>query len=161
MLKRKNKPTRPLGADYERDYHAWAMRQADTLRSHQLNDLDVENLAEEVEDLARQVKRELQHRAEVLLTHLLKWQRQLEKQGTSWQATIDEQRDRMTDLLRENPSLAPQLGTILNHAYRYARREAGLQMGLTKAQWEQQLPRSCPWDRKEILNPVFLPRARK
>jgi hypothetical protein len=152
---------RLLAASYDRDYHAWAMRQAEALRSRQLGELDVENLAEEVEDLARQVKSELQHRAEVLLTHLLKWQHQPEKQGTSWQATIDEQRDRIADLLAENPSLAPQLGTILNKAYRYARREAGLQMSLSKAQWELQLPRACPWDRKQILNPEFLPGARK
>jgi hypothetical protein len=152
---------RLLGASYERDYHAWAMRQAEALRSHQLGELDVEHLAEEVEDLARQVKRELQHRAEVLLTHLLKWQHQPEKQGTSWQVTIDEQRDRIADLLAENPSLAPQVGTILNKAYRYAKREAGLQMGLSKAQWEAQLPRVCRWDRGQILNPEFLPAARK
>jgi Domain of unknown function DUF29 len=152
---------RPLGAAYARDYHAWAIRQAEALRARELVELDLENLAEEVEDLARQVKWEVQHRAEVLLTHLLKWQHQAEKQGTSWQATIDEQRDRIADLLAENPSLAPQVGTILNKAYRYARREAGLQMSLSKAQSELQLPRACPWDRKQILNPEFLPRARK
>ena len=151
----------PVTADrYNRDYHGWAIQQAEALRAGRLDQLDVENLADEVEDLARRVKKELQHRAEVLLAHLLKWRYQPEKKSSSWQATIDEQRQRIADLLAENPSLTPQLGLILQQAYSYAMRQAGLEMGLSKAQWQRRLPPTCPWDpRREILNSDFLPES--
>jgi len=143
---------------YNRDYHGWAIHQAEALRARRLVHLYLENLAEEVEDLARRVKHELQHRAEVLLTHLLKWQYQPEKKSSRWQVTIDEQRQRIADLLAENPSLALHFANILQQAYGYAIRQAGLELGLSKAQWQRRLPPICPWyPRREILNPDFFP----
>jgi hypothetical protein len=151
-----------IGDEYDRDYHGWAIHQAEALRARRLDQLDVENLAEEVEDLARRVKKELQHRAEVLLAHLLKWQYQPEKKSSSWQATIDEQRQRIADLLAENPSLKPQFRSVLRQAYGYAVRQAGLEMGLSKVQWQRRLPSACPWDAEaEILNLDFLPESNR
>ena len=43
------------------------------MRTRQWQELDYENLTEEIESVGRSEKRELGHRLEVLLTHLLKW----------------------------------------------------------------------------------------
>jgi hypothetical protein len=51
---------------YERDYYTWAIGQARALRAHSSQAIDWENLAEEVEGLARTEARELKSRIEVL-----------------------------------------------------------------------------------------------
>jgi hypothetical protein len=59
---------------YERDFYAWTQEQAALLRSGRLEQLDTEHLAEEIEALGRQERRELVNRLGILLGHLLKWQ---------------------------------------------------------------------------------------
>ncbi|MBV8360820.1 MAG: DUF29 domain-containing protein, partial [Deltaproteobacteria bacterium] len=66
---------------YERDYYTWALEQARALRARSSEALDWENLAEEVEGLARTEARELKSRLEVLLVHLLKWRYQPNKRS--------------------------------------------------------------------------------
>jgi hypothetical protein len=58
---------------YERDYYTWALEQGQALRAYSTEALDWENLAEELEGLARTEARELRCRLEVLLRHLLRW----------------------------------------------------------------------------------------
>jgi hypothetical protein len=64
----------PLPASYDADFYSWAREQSALLREHRFAELDIENLAEEVEDLARREARELQSRHETLLAHLVKWE---------------------------------------------------------------------------------------
>src|SRR5690348_30226 len=92
-------------AAYDDDFYAWTQDQARLLRSGELSQLDVENLAEELESMGRSDRRELDSRLEVLLVHLLKWQVQTEFRSRSWSGTIREQRSRVEDLLNESPSL--------------------------------------------------------
>src|SRR5260363_345132 len=70
---------------------AWASEQAALLRAGKLTAIDVEHIAEEIEDVGRSEKRELANRMAVLLVHLLKWKFQPERRGSSWQRTIKEQ----------------------------------------------------------------------
>ncbi len=102
---------------YESDFYAWTQKQAQFLRSHQWEQIDIENLIEEIETLGRQERRELVNRLGVLLGHLLKWQFQSENQSNSWRATIREQRRKLTKLLQESPSLKPYLPEALAEAY--------------------------------------------
>jgi hypothetical protein len=59
--------------DYEADFYAWTMEQAQLLRSGEFSELDIENIAEELESMGRSDKREIESRLTVLLAHLLKW----------------------------------------------------------------------------------------
>jgi Domain of unknown function DUF29 len=59
---------------YEQDFYAWTQEQTQFLRSGQWQLIDIQNLAEEIEDMGRAEKRELESRLEILLMHLLKWQ---------------------------------------------------------------------------------------
>jgi len=55
---------------YDRDIVAWAEEQAHLLRAGRLAELDIEHLAEEIEDLGKSEQRALASRLSVLLAHL-------------------------------------------------------------------------------------------
>ena len=58
---------------YEDDFVAWLEDQAGRARRGETEDLDLENIAEELEGMARSDRREIRSRLALLLTHLLKW----------------------------------------------------------------------------------------
>jgi hypothetical protein len=94
------------------DFHAWLMAQADKLRSRRLVSLDCDDLAEELEAMARKDRLELRSRLQNLLSHLLKWSCEPSHRSKSWIATINELRDRIHDLLEESPSLKNELTAL-------------------------------------------------
>jgi Domain of unknown function DUF29 len=81
-----------MATAYDTDIIAWSKEQASLLRSGKLSAIDIEHIAEEIEDVGKSEQRELANRMAVLLSHLLKWQYQPERQSGSWQRTIKEQR---------------------------------------------------------------------
>jgi hypothetical protein len=73
---------------YEQDFFEWTVQNAQLLRAGRLEEADLEHIAEEIEDMGRSERRELESRLSVLLSHLLKWRFQPSRRGRSWQATI-------------------------------------------------------------------------
>jgi hypothetical protein len=59
--------------NYNEDIIAWANEQARYIRNKQFDLLDLEHIAEEIEDVGKGEQRELASRIVVLLCHLLKW----------------------------------------------------------------------------------------
>jgi hypothetical protein len=96
-------------ASYDGDVVAWAAEQAQLLRSGQLSALDIEHIAEEIEDVGKSEQRELVSRMAVLLAHLLKWQLQPRRRSASWATTIRVQRKDIALALKEAPSLRQRL----------------------------------------------------
>ncbi len=137
---------------YHRDYYTWTLEQARALRQRRASSLDWENLAEEVEDLGKSERRELQNRLEVLLEHLLKWQHQPKRRTRSWTSTIAIQRLKLRQLLDENPGLKPTVPELLAKAYQPARIKVASR--LPKAA-EGQLPESCPWTFEQVMDETF------
>jgi len=129
---------------YEQDFYLWTQQMAEALQSGQLAQLDLENLAEEIEGLGRSEKRELRSRLQVLLMHLLKWQYQSQKRSHSWQSTITEQRIHLTGLLRDSPSLKPHLEEIFEDCYQDARQMAAIETQLPISQFPPTSPFSIP-----------------
>ena len=78
--------------NYEIDFYAWTQKQAELLRNKNIDSLDWENIAEEIESMGRSEKRQLKNRLKVLIMHLLKWQFQPNLRSRSWELTIKEQR---------------------------------------------------------------------
>lgn len=138
---------------YDRDFYAWANEQAALLRAGKLDAADVEHIAEEIESMGRSEKRELVSRLEVLLLHLLKWQFQPERRGASWEVSIANSRDQLTDHLDDNPSLRPRLPAAMATAYRRTRREARAETGLPEATF----PADCPWTFEQMMDDAFWP----
>ncbi len=99
-----------MGANsYDEDVVLWAQEQAALLRSGQFSKLDLEHIADEIEDVGKTEKRELASRMAVLMAHVLKWQAQPDRRSRSWQSTINEQRKRIALALDETPSLQTTL----------------------------------------------------
>lgn len=56
---------------YDQDIAAWATEQAALLRAGRFDALDIEHLADEIEDVGKSEQRELANRLTVLIAHLL------------------------------------------------------------------------------------------
>ena len=136
---------------HESDFYAWTQQQVTFLRSRNLEQLDVVNLIEEIEEMGRREKRELESRLEVLLMHLLKWQYQPGLRSRSWQLTIKEQRLRLAKLLKENPSLQVILADYIVSAYDLAIISAEKETGLDT------FPEACPYSVEQVLDDEFMP----
>ncbi len=77
-----------MSTTYETDIVAWANEQAALLRAGKLSQLDIEHIADEVEDVGKSEQRELAGRMAILLAHLLKWQFQSSARSVNWRVTI-------------------------------------------------------------------------
>ncbi|MCK5521825.1 MAG: DUF29 domain-containing protein [Thiomargarita sp.] len=138
---------------YEKDFYIWLMANAELLRQRRLTEIDLDNIAEELESMAKRDKRELLNRLKVLLMHLLKWQFQADKRTISWKSTINEQREQVYLVLVDSPSLKYQLTERLQDAYRLALRAAINETGLPK----NVFPINCPYSLEETLDDEFYP----
>ena len=138
---------------YDQDVMAWAVEQARLLRAGQFDQLDIEHIADEIEDVGKSEKRELASRMAVLLAHLLKWQRQPGRRSTSWEHSIREQRKQVLRKLKETPSLGPLLSgpdwcdSVWADAVTLAVSETGLRA----------FPGVCPWPFADVLADGWLP----
>jgi Domain of unknown function DUF29 len=132
---------------YEQDFYQWTQQMATVLRNGHFDQLDIENIAEEIESLGRSDRRELKSRLTILLMHLLKWHYQPEQRSNSWRATITEQRIRILDLLLESPSLVNYLKVEVDRCYNNAKALAGDETGLNSIIF----PQNCPYLLTEIL----------
>lgn len=139
--------------EYEKDFYAWAIHNAQLLREGKLSELDIENVAEEIESMGKSEKRELINRLAVLLAHLLKWRFQSARRSNSWKYTIKEQRLRLNRLLSESPSLKKELEKRINEAYEDACYLALSETGLS----EEAFPEKCPFSLKKALDQNFFP----
>lgn len=94
-----------MGTAYDDDVAAWALEQVALLKAGRWTLLDVEHIAEEIEDMNLSNRHQIAHRMSILLAHLLKWQFQPDHRGASWESTIRTQRERIGRLLGKMPSL--------------------------------------------------------
>jgi len=140
---------------YETDFYGWIQNQAGVLRAGNFASLDLDNLIEEIEDVGRSRQRALESRLEILVMHLLKWKFQPKRRGTSWELTIEDQRDRIAKLLRENPSLKSRVQEAFEEVYRFAVREAARETKIKKTTF----PERCPWTFDQVMNPDYWPES--
>ena len=142
-----------MGTRYEQDVVAWANEQAALLRSGNLSAIDIEHIAEEIEDVGKSEQRELANRMAVLMAHLLKWQFQSGRRCSSWEITINVQRRAVCRLLKQMPSLKPMLTdndwieAMWGDATDIASRETGI----------GNFPETCQWSMEQLLLQAFFP----
>jgi len=141
----------PARARYDTDTVAWAEQQADALRRRATNEIDWDNVAEEINDLARSDRREIRNRLVVICTHLLKWAHSPGEAPSSWRGSIQEARHQIADLIEESPSLHDYPATVLAKSYARGRENARYETG------RADLPPICPWTIEQVLDVDFLP----
>jgi len=121
------------GPLYDTDFYGWTNQQSALLRSGNLAEADLDNLAEEIEDMGKNLRRELESRLKVLFIHLPKWQYQPGYRGNNWRYSIEEQRTELADHLQDNPSLRAKLPEAVERGYKYAVTGAAKETGLPKS----------------------------
>jgi hypothetical protein len=87
------------------------------LRAKDWAALDVEHLAEEVDDLRNTERRAVRNQLRLILSHLLKWVYQPARRTDSWRSTIANGRVLVQEDLEDLPSLAPELEALAAWAY--------------------------------------------
>jgi len=140
---------------YDQDFYGWANQQARLLRAGKLSEADLEHIAEEIESMGKTEKRELISRLAVLLLHLLKWEYQPVRRGSSWSRTIRVQRRDLTMHMKDNPSLKSVIPEAMENAYGNALIEAADETGFP----ESTFPASCPWTFDQVMSVEFWPGA--
>lgn len=103
---------------YQRDLLAWSRQQAEALRaaartsSNQL--LDWENLAEEIEDLGASQRSAVGSHLMRIIQHLVKLEYSPAAEPRSgWRRTIRLARLQVQKRVEDNPSLKPELGSLI------------------------------------------------
>jgi hypothetical protein len=138
---------------YEKDFYEWTVHNASLLRSGRTGEADLAHIAEEIEDMGKRERRELERRLSILLAHLLKWKVQPDRRSRSWELTVRVHRKDLAKLLSKNPSLQQYLSGSLAEAYESATIDAMIETGHP----ESDFPDTCPFALDQVLDPDFLP----
>ena len=140
-------------ASYDHDFARWSAEQSALIRQGRFDEIDLENVAEEIESLGRSDRKEIRNRQEVLLRHLLKWEFQPRKRKAGWRSTIFEQRRQIKLLIKESPSLKGYPASEIAWCYDLARMKAADESELP----ESAFPSECTYKASQILDEEFLP----
>lgn len=137
---------------YDRDFLQWTCQNAELLRARRFEEIDVENIAEEIESLGSSQKRELISRIEEIIEHLLKLQLapdfEREHNQRLWLVSITKHRRGIEQLLESSPSLRARLTEeLLRKCYTRAVHE----LKINDFAMFTLPPKECVYTWKEIL----------
>ncbi len=144
-------PPRAGATRHEADVYTWVQEQVALLRAGRVDALDLENIAEELNDVGSEQYDKLESAIEVLVAHALKWDFQPERRSRSWTLTIAEQRVRIERQLRRNPGLKSRIAEATAEGFRTGRLRAAREMRRKPTA----LPTDCPYSWDDILNRPF------
>ena len=109
---------------YESDYLLWTQETIAKLKAKDFDHVDFESLIEEIEDLGRSYRDELESRLDILLSHILKrLYVPLVNDYNGWERTIREQRKQIRRRLEKSPSLKNYLPEIFDKIWQDALKE--------------------------------------
>jgi len=144
---------------YETDFVKWAEEQAALLTERRFDLLDLENLIEEVDDLAGRHRDALQSQIQRLLVHLLKltYTTGSRDPERAWTRSARDARKEIDKLIDRYPSLRSRLQHECTFSYPHATEDAHDELG-DDGDDHESFPASCPWTLDELLNHEFWPR---
>jgi len=147
---------------YETDFYEWTQEQAAKLRKLQAErvnlDLDLENIAEEIESVGKSDRRELHSRLARIVEHLLKLgESTLWEPRRGWQNSVRAERNSLVKLFKQSPSLRLAAAEELEDAYDHAARRLAhqiIELGMDP------LPITCPYELDQVLDLEWWPEPR-
>jgi hypothetical protein len=145
---------------YDRDFFAWTQQQAEFLRREAIlrpgTDLDLENLAEEIESLGKRDRRALTNNVARIAEHLLKLQYSpATDPRPGWESSVDVHRSKARKILADSPGLRSDLQATLGESYDDGRRRAA--RALRGEIDPKALPERCPYTVDQILDHDWWP----
>jgi hypothetical protein len=149
---------------YDEDFYAWALAQAQALRELSAarwnGPLDLDHLAEEVEDLGRAERNSVLSQTERLIEHLLKLEHARQREPRNgWIASCDDARHELERHL--TASLRRELEAALPELYRRERRRTARKLRLMgEPEAAAALPEDCPYPLARLLDEDWLPPSR-
>jgi len=138
----------------EDDFNGWLLDQAAALRNRKGSLLDWDHLAEELEAMAAQHRREIKKHLKKLLEHLLKFRVQPNQlhRHHSWRTSVREAREEISDLMEESPGIFQgKEDEFVAVCYKRARERVSDQTRTPLSE----LPEDCPWLFDEIMREDF------
>jgi hypothetical protein len=119
---------------YDEDFYLWSKQQAEALRAAGRGAtnyaIDWENVAEEIDGLARSEKRELGSQIRRIIEHLLKLENsRAADPRIGWVASIRDARDEIEALLEDSPSLKTEVVATIGAEMRRGSRKAIAELG--------------------------------
>jgi hypothetical protein len=134
---------------YEEDFYAWTQQQAELLRRLPAigNAIDLEHIAEEIEDLGRSDLRAARSLCQHIIEHFLKLEYSgLEKPADHWRDEIVEWRLQLEQILTRSIEAKLDLSSLYKTALRLVRRLERDAPGLMS-----RLPVECPYTLEQIV----------
>ncbi|MEH1868294.1 MAG: DUF29 domain-containing protein [Nostoc sp.] len=140
---------------YEEDYYLWVETTLKQLENKDIDNLDWQHLAEEIEALGIEQRRKVESYLKQLLIHLLVyryWESEKEHFQRGWQIEITNFRDELEFSFRSKTLYNYSLN-CLGAVYIKARRQAIQKTGLSS----EIFPEQCPFTPEEIFNSEYFP----
>ncbi|MGK7933797.1 MAG: DUF29 domain-containing protein [Microcystaceae cyanobacterium] len=137
---------------YEIDDYLWIQETVNRLKAKRLTELDLENLIEELEDLGKEKRHQVESLLEQIICHLLLleyWSNERERNKRHWQAEILSFRIQLNKRLTTNfrNYLQDNLSNIYNDCRDYVKIKSGL----------DNFPENCPYTLEQLLDKNWLP----
>ena len=132
---------------YDEDFYAWTQAQAQALRTHFRGDnrIDVEHLAEEVEDLGSSELQAVESFVEQIIAHLLKLDYSAQDAPRPhWRAEVLNFRRSVERKI--SPTIRRKVESELDELYERGRQIAAIGALPHEADLARRLPRACPYD---------------
>lgn len=147
---------------YDKDFQLWIDETIASLKNRDFDALDIEHLIEELADLGKSEKRELESNLVVLLAYLLKITVQKDVPNimkTLWFESVNEHRQRVNQSIEDTPSLKSYLESAIFSAYQYAKKLAikdsqNAKFGVRIPE-KDEYPKNCPFSVEQILDEDF------
>ena len=146
------KVTTNLQQLYETDNYFWLLETINLLKQGRLDELDLENLIEELESLAKRDQHKVKSLLEQIIRHLLLlqyWANEYDRNKNHWRSEIRSFRVQLKDRLTSNlyNYLLSIFATIYEDALGYVQEKTGFTVNF---------PTECPYSLEEVLDINYL-----
>ena len=138
---------------HETDEMEWIYENMRLIEEGRIEEVDWKNIHLELEIMARTEKRSVISRLSVLLTHLLKWIFQKGKRTNSWIATINVQRNELSDIFDDSKVLLNHGKENFEKIYQRSRNNASTETGLPL----KNFPEEPPFTFEKALDKDYFP----
>lgn len=137
---------------YETDIVKWSLKQAQLLRDRKFDLVDLDNLIEEIEDVARRHKDIIEGQIENLIILLLMVNDKPQKRTKTWDRDVLICQTEIHKWIEKEPSLHRHALSSFNFCYKFARKKASILHQISL----ETIPEECPEDVKasvwELIN---------
>ncbi len=137
---------------YEIDDYLWIQETVELLKQKRLDELDLENLIEELESLAKRDKLAMASLLQQIIRHLLLlqyWDDERERNYRHWKSEVTSFRIQINDRMTRNfyNYLTDNLSSIYHKSRKYVRHKSGLDT----------FPQECPYTLEQLLDEDWFP----